>query len=189
MKNRKTVTAHLDAKSVKTILASLKGDNDKKSLLLFSLGFYTGFRISDILQLTWEQLRNDKLEVIERKTKKLRTVIIAKDLRSIIKFCDNEQTGFCFVSERHHTQKAMTVQGANKLIKRVFERYAIEVQNASSHTFRKTFAMQMYNRLGSNDKALSIVSKMLNHSKTETTLKYLNLSQRQINNCYENFTF
>lgn len=189
MKN-KTATSPLSKKEAKTILTALKGDNDKKSLLLFALGFYTGFRISDILNITWEQLRSDKIMMTEKKTKKERFVPIKGDLRKYINFCDTDnKTGFVFVGERHHTGKPMTVQGANKRIKKVFERYAINTQNPSSHTLRKTFAFNLYSQLGKDNFALITVSKILNHSNTGVTRDYLGITEKVIDNCYEMLSF
>jgi integrase len=189
--SKRTATAPLSRKEAKTILTALRGDDDKKSLLLFSLGFYTGFRISDILSITWEQLRTNEIAIIEKKTNKHRTVPIKSDLRSIIDFCDTDSTNetFCFVGEKHNTGKAMTTQGANKRIKRVFDKYAIKTQNASSHTLRKTFAFNLYTQLGKDNHALIVVSKILNHQNTGITRDYLGVTHKIIDNCYELLTF
>lgn len=186
-----TTTAPLSAKTAKSILSSLKGDNDKKSLLLFGLGFYTGFRIGDILNLTWNDVRSEKIETKEQKTSKRRLVTINTELQKIIKFCDNGQDGenFIFVGERHHTGKPMTVTGANKRIKSIFDRYGIETENASSHTLRKTFAYGVYTQLGKTDEALMTVSKLLNHSNTGVTRDYLGITATVLSDCYINLKF
>ena len=189
--SKRTATAPLSRKEAKTLLTALKGDKDKKSLLLFALGFYTGFRISDILGISWKQLRTAQISIIEKKTQKQREVPIKGDLKNIIDFCDEnpQNEGFCFVGEKHNTGKPMTTQGANKRIKRIFDKYAIETQNASSHTLRKTFAFNLYTQLGKDNHALILVSKILNHQNTGITRDYLGITHKLIDNCYELLKF
>ncbi len=190
MKNTTNTTAPLSQKEASNILKLLKVDNKKNELLIFAIGFYTGFRISDILTITWEQLRSsDQICITEKKTKKERCISINKKLQTIINFCDEGQTGFCFVSARHHTGKAITVQGANKMIKRVFDRYEVKTLNASSHTLRKTFAYNLYINGGKSEDALIFVSHILNHSNLSVTRRYLGITQKKIENLILSLNF
>ena len=58
--------------------------------LMFAIGFYTGFRISDILNIKWDTITDEKNKAVkeftltEKKTKKSRTVQVNKDLAKII---------------------------------------------------------------------------------------------------------
>lgn len=190
MKNNSNTTAPLSQKQASNILKLLKADDKKKELLLFALGFYTGFRISDILTIEWEQLRSsEQICITEKKTTKERCIQINKKLQRIIKFCDSGENGYCFVSVKHNTGKPMTVQGANKLIKRVFENYEVKTQNPSSHTLRKTFAYNLYVNGGKSEDALIFVSHILNHSNLSVTRRYLGITQKKIDNLIHSLNF
>lgn len=181
MSAKPNTTAPLSQKQASNILKLLTADSKRKELLMFAIGFYTGFRISDILTITWQQLRDtDQICIKEKKTSKERCIQFNKKLKAIIKFCDIGLNGHCFVSAKHHTGKPMTIQGANKLIKRVFNHYEIKTKNASSHTLRKTFAYNLYIIGGKSEDALIFVSHILNHSTLSMTRRYLGITQKKI---------
>lgn len=191
MKSSKTstktrTTQPLDTKQVSNLLKLLKADEKRKELLLCACELFTGFRISDILNLTWSDLRNVKNEIslFEKKTGKQATRQINKEFKEIIKFCDDKSakdTDFVFTSSNHANGKSMTVQGANYIIKKVFEKYNISNANASTHALRKTFARMIYEQNGRNDDALILLSEILNHGCISVTRKYIGLTDEKKN--------
>jgi integrase len=52
-----------------------------------------------------------------------------------------------------------------------------------THSPRKTFGYHVYKRTGGN---IGLVQKLLNHSVTEYTLRYIGIDREQMDNIYRN---
>jgi len=189
--SKKTVTAPLKWTTAMKLLAIMRETNDlAESRLLFALGFYTGLRISDMLQLSWQDLEYSILEIEEQKTGKFRKIdlnkkllAIIQEVKSIIQPFDYNQ--FIFKGKRGpNKNKPLTVVGANNRIKQIFKRFDIKTQNPSSHTLRKTFALRVYNVNQRSEDALILLSEMFNHSNISITRKYIGITQERIANVY-----
>ncbi|MDI5887637.1 hypothetical protein [Flavobacterium yafengii] len=58
LKGQKTTSDFLEWDKMQTIVLKLERDNDLKFALLIATGSYIGLRISDLLQLRWNQVLN-----------------------------------------------------------------------------------------------------------------------------------
>jgi integrase len=192
---RKTVTAPLKWIEALNLLKLLKVDNKHDTRLIFALGFYTGLRISDILQTQWSDIiskngtAKNTISRKEIKTGKFREIDINESLREIIegayKFEKPKSLSlYCFTFKKHQLKKPLTVTGANKRIKTIFENYSITTQNPSSHTLRKTFALRVFEANNKSEEALILLGEMFNHSSIAVTRKYIGLTQSRIKNAY-----
>lgn len=188
-KGTTTETAPLKWNVATTLLKAMKEDSkNANTRLMLAVGFFTGLRISDILNLKWNQLLNGDLTVKEKKTNKVRTIKIVPMLQTIVNnVYDGENLeSFIFISKAYNSdQKKITVTAANKRIKKVFTKYGIEVQNASSHTLRKTFARRIWEGHGKTDEALIYLCELLGHSSTKMTRKYIGITKQVISNLYD----
>ena len=161
--------------------------------LMLACGFYTAFRIGDILTLTWGDLWGDTFTRFEQKTGKGRKISVNADLKNIAletyqmmpkKPLDDE---LIFVVQKNvRDKKAISVTAANKRVAKYFDKYGITADNPSSHTLRKTFARRVYDKNGKTDAALHILSEILNHSDIKTTRKYIGLTDELIKDIYLN---
>jgi len=161
--------------------------------LMFACGFYTAFRIGDILTLTWGDLWGDTFRRFEQKTGKGRKISVNPDLKRIAletynlmpkKPLDDE---LIFIVQKNvRDKKAISVTAANKRVAKHFEKYGITAANPSSHTLRKTFARRVYDNNGQTDAALHILSEILNHADIKTTRKYIGLTDELIKDIYLN---
>ena len=194
---KKTTTAPLKWIEAQNLLKLLKVDNKHNTRLLFSIGFYTGLRISDILQIKWSDIISsngepkETLSRKETKTGKFREIEINETLREVIEEAYKYENPkslslYCFTFKRHKLKKPLTVTGANKRIKTTFEKYSITTQNPSSHTLRKTFALRVFEANDKSEEALILLSEIFNHSSIAITRKYIGLTQSRIKNAYLN---
>ena len=194
---KKTTTAPLKWIEAQNLLKLLKADNKHDTRLLFALGFYTGLRISDILQIKWSDIIEinrkvrRKLTIKETKTGKIREIDINENLRDIVeetlKFENPKNLSlYCFTFKKHNLKKPLTVTGANKRIKTTLDRYSIKTQNPSSHTLRKTFALRVFEANNKSEEGLILLSEIFNHSSIATTRRYIGLTQSKIKNAYLN---
>jgi integrase len=182
-KGRKTETAPLPWKVATTLIKAAISDNDPRTALLVGIGIYTGLRIGDILNLTWENVEGATIDLVEGKTKKTRRITVHSDLVAIFEACRPKRaTGYIFTFRT--TGRPITVQGANMRIAGSFEKYGIQAQNASSHTLRKTFARRVWEANGKTDAALVLLSQILNHSSTATTRRYIGITAERIADAY-----
>lgn len=139
-----------------------------------------GLRISDILQLTWSQLRQDEFTIKERKTGKQRTLAVNHHIKNAVNLFDANATGYIFVSQKGCVY---AVQSINVLLKEVFKKES-EKLNISSHSLRKTMGRHVYDKLGKSEDALVFLSEIYNHTSLRVTRIYLGLRQQEINNIY-----
>ena len=67
------------------------------------------------------------------------------------------------------------------MLKKIFNRYGIVTDNASSYTLRKTFALRLlFQVLGETTPALLSVQKALGHQSQEYTLDYIGITWKQV---------
>ena len=184
-----------DTKKIDAMKAIMKGKSSYRDLLLFTLGINTGLRISDILALKWGDFINgggkllnagDQLNVLEKKTKKVKTFVINKSVAEALKLYHESLDGVSSGDPVFPSRK--TSKGKLKPIKReaawqMLNRYANMVglnDGIGTHTLRKTFGYHLYKK----GVALEYIQKMLNHSSPAVTLRYIGITQEQLNDIY-----
>ena len=76
------------------------------------------------------------------------------------------------------------------ILKDLQVRYNLKVKNLSSHSLRKCFGREVFNRSGENAE-LSIVklSHLFNHSSPSVTRRYLVVSQKELLETYDVLSF
>ena len=80
-------------------------DNNSRIHFLFTVGIKSGFRISDILNLTYEDIRGKThFDVVEKKTKKRRTIAIHPAILAAFEKYDNGETGLLFTSNSNRNR-------------------------------------------------------------------------------------
>ena len=87
---------------------------NERDYVLFLFGIYTGLRVSDIIPIKVKQIIEDKIEIREKKTGKIRRFPINQQLRNALnQYIDNKQLKEYdfFISE----QKKREWQGSENL--------------------------------------------------------------------------
>lgn len=144
--------------------------------LLIVCGVNFGLRISDLLGISYDQLKSGKFVVNEKKTKKRRMMVVNQyvqealdEMKGNIRY---ELGGKCFVSQKGGVYSQ---QHVNRLIKKVFGR------GYSSHGLRKGFGRRLYDKSGKN---LAVVQMQLQHMNPADTLRYIGVTQENMNQCF-----
>lgn len=158
---------------------SLIKDNYPRLAAMVILGVHTGLRIGDIRMLTWKQLLENNISIVEQKTSKSKCVVLTNKVIQLLHTCyiqagsPNEEQHFLL------SQKGMiyTVQRLNVIMKEWKYTYHLNVDSISTHTLRKTMATRLLSLY--TDKVLGIkaVQGALNHNTVDNTLRYLGISQ------------
>lgn len=192
-KFQNTTADYLEWDSNILLISKLYQDQNYKFALLIALGSFFGVRISDLLNLKWYDILNtDTLNIIEKKTKKQRTIKINDQLKKHIQSCYKEikplsSNDYIFISQKG---SVYSVQRINVVFKEIRVKYNLKIKNFSTHSMRKTFGRQVYNNAGSNaELALVKLSELFNHSDVRTTRKYLGLRSEELMEAYDSLSF
>jgi integrase len=131
-----------------------------KYRLIVSIAFYTGLRISDILNLKTKQISRKQFKIRELKTNKEKSVYLADPLRGDIL----SQAGefYCFESRKGYNYH-LSRQAVSKAIKKATD------GKWSIHSLRKNYAVR---KLKGDIINLAKVQKLLNHDSPSTTVIY-----------------
>lgn len=186
LKGQKTTSDFLEWEKMQTLVLKLERDGDLKFALLIATGSYIGLRISDLLQLRWNQVLNqDYFTIVEKKTKKTRRVTINPELQNVL----NRLFGQLGTNEsdlmfaNRFGDKPFSVQYVNSKLKDIFTSYNIRGQY-SSHFMRKTLGRRVWEVNKYSDQALLLLSQLFNHSNVATTKIYLGIRESEISNLY-----
>ena len=145
-------------------------------------GTYTGLRISDILKLKVADVKNKKyINLREKKTGKQNIIEINPVLREVYNnFCiDKPKEDYLF--RKVSINKPISRTRAWKIMKEIGERFGVE--NLGTHTLRKTFGYHYYKKTGD----VATLMKMYNHSKESITLRYIGITQDNVNKARRDF--
>lgn len=159
-----------------------------RNQLIWVFGTNTGLRISDILGLNVEDVRNKQyIEVIEKKTKKYKRIRLNDKLQRLIKkyLVERDKTYSVtedeplFIGKKH---KRLDRSQVYRLLNDTCKNLDINL-NVGTHTMRKTFGYHNYKQF--NDVAL--LQKIFNHSSPAITMRYIGIAQEELDETYVNF--
>jgi len=183
---QKTKSDYIPWEAMLSTVLKLERDGQLKYALLIAVGSYVGLRISDLRILRWSDILDKQiLVVIEKKTKKERKITIHPDLQEIVKRLHSKMNQdinqYMFVNR--FGDRPISIQHINFKLKEIFAKYGVEGK-FSSHCLRKTLSRRVYNQNGCSDKALLLLSDLLNHSSVKITKLYLGIQEQEISNLY-----
>ncbi len=145
--------------------------------LLVVCGINLGLRIDDLLKVTLEDLRSDKIIITEGKTKKKRNLVINNNIKRALKYFKDSERGYAFKSQK---KTVYSTQHVNRLIKKYFK------GKVSSHSLRKSFGRRVWSNDNESERSLIYLSEIFNHSSSLTTRIYLGIRQEELNAIYLN---
>jgi integrase len=175
------------------LIRNLYNDGNYKMSLLISFGSFWGLRISDVLSLKWEQVYNhDEFSLVEHKTGKTREIKINAQLKRHIEDCYEKikprtLDEFIFTSQKG---SIYSIQRINVILKDLKVKYNLKIKNFSSHSLRKCFGREIFNRSAENaELAIVKLSQLFNHSNPSITRRYLGITQQELLNTYDVLSF
>lgn len=154
-----------------------------RNYAMVSVALNTSLRISDLLQLKWEDVYDIRLQrfkkyiaITEQKTGKKNCIAINKQVKYALNMLKNSLT---IVDEKEYIYKSrigqnqpITRSTAFKIIKKAV--YDLNMEGViSCHSLRKTFGYQAW-KLGTPP---ALIMSIYNHSSMEITKRYLSIDQ------------
>jgi len=188
----RTVQPIRDIKKIKAIKGNLRKRNPR-DFLLFTLGINTGLRISDILRLKVEDVKDqtgeikEYLDLNEKKTKKQRLIYLNDEVRNALEYYF-EKTGiydlerYLFISDKTKINKPISRIRAWQLIQIWCREVGIKGR-IGTHTIRKTAGYQM--RIAGV--AIELIQEVLGHQSISMTKRYLGITDDEITKVLKNF--
>ena len=139
-----------------------------RDFVLFKLGINCGLRISDILNLNIEHVKNKNIiEIYEQKTGKFKKIPLNKELQKIInKFVQNKFLNEPLFKTKYDNRLDRIT--AYRIINRAARTVGIN-NKIGTHTLRKTFGYHFYKKY----KDIVLLQKVFNHSTPNVTLRYI----------------
>jgi integrase len=168
-----------DIESIKKLLSQ-----NKRDLLLFTMGINNGLRCGDLLRLRVKDVKylkpSEILKIREQKTGKENVLMINKTTYKILKEYLEEQNpneeDYLFQSRKGQNQH-LTVSYTNILVKNWCKSINLK-GNYGTHSLRKTFGFVQRKKFGVG---IEILMKRFNHSSQYITQKYLGIEDKEVN--------
>lgn len=174
-----------DLKQIETIKKLLKLQN-LRDYCLFVLGINSGLRISDLLKLTISDIIEngkikDRIRLREKKTNKFKDFPLSEKakqaIKEYLKTRNYKEYEPLFISRKNN---GFLLRGqAYKIINNVAKSVGIK-EKIGTHTLRKTFGYHAYN----NGYDITIIQKLFNHSSPSVTLRYIGITQDELDDVY-----
>lgn len=169
-----------DIERMKTDLLKTAG---LKGYMLFVIGINSGLRVSDILNLKVEDVK-DKQHIMlkEMKTGKSKRFLINTSLKADIdKYIQGMNDAEYLFQSRKGVNKAITRVQAYRILNRSAKNIGLE--EVGTHTMRKTFGYWHYKQF----KDVAILQDILNHSAPSVTLRYIGINDDVKDKTIEDF--
>ncbi len=167
-----------DIKKVEQYLAQ----RSLRNRLIFVFGINTGLRVSDILGLNVSDVLNKThIEIREQKTNKYKMFPLNNKLRELIsEYLKNRSFEEpLFVGKKHkRLHRSQVYRFLNEACRAVGVKSRV-----GTHTMRKTFGYFYYKQFNN----VVLLQKILNHSNPAVTLRYIGITQDEIDFSYYNF--
>ena len=172
-----------DLEKIEEIKTILK-ENGTRDLLLFCMGINTALRVSDLLKLKVGDVRGKShVELKEQKTGKLKRFPLRGKLLELVEgYIKNKSDEEYLFPSRNGNNKPITRVMAYLIINNACRKAGIQ-DRIGIHTLRKTFSYHHYQTY----KDVAMLQFLLNHSSPSITLKYIGITQDNIEESLLNF--
>lgn len=177
----KTVQPIRDKKLIERMKNELK-KSGTRDYMMFCFGINIGLRISDILNLKVEDIKDKThITLTEQKTGKVRRIKIngiQDDLNEYIQGMNDHD--YLFRSQKGDNSPISRVQAYRILNKAA---HNLGIEEIGTHTMRKTFGYHFYQKT----KDVALLQGLFQHSAPSVTLRYIGISQDIMDTAMDDF--
>lgn len=159
-------------------------ESGTRDLLLFTMGINTGLRISDLLKLKINDVKGKShIEIKELKTGKIKRFPLLGNLQSMIEEYIRGKADYDYLfKSRNGKNKPISRVMAYVIINQACKKAQI-TDNVGTHTLRKTFGYHHYQTFHD----VAILQYLLNHSSPSITLRYIGITQDNVEDTLKQF--
>ena len=143
-------------------------------------GLNVGLRISDLLSIKFSDINNDRLLIKESKTGKVANIKLNNKAVKIMKEIKGEHPMHIYLFQSYRNQQSLNKAPAplsRRSIAKAFYEVGLETNIAlGTHSLRKTRGYMLYNQT----KDIGKVMRMLRHTSAGVTLRYIGITQDDV---------
>lgn len=166
----------------KALIEEIKNRLAPRDRFMFTLGINVGCRISDLLELKVKDVRNKThLVITEEKTGKEKRFRLNPQVQAmILEYTEGmDDDAWLFPSRKQggHIKRVQAYKILNKVAREV------GLEEIGTHTLRKTFGYWFYKRT----KDVATLQYIFNHSAPSVTLRYIGITQDNVDALIEDF--
>lgn len=174
-----------DVKQIETIKRLLRQQNIR-DYCLFVLGINSGLRISDLLRLRISAVAEkgkpkERIRLREKKTNKFKDFPITDSAKRALKEYLNtriiNENEPLFISRKN--KGFLTRQQAYRILNEAARSIGIK-EKIGTHTLRKTFGYHAHKK----GYDITLIQKLFNHSAPSITMRYIGITQEQMDEVY-----
>lgn len=175
------VHAVKDINILKSIPSLLTKHYGEQMADIWEFGINVAIRISDTLNIKITDIENGRLQVVESKTGKVADISLNDKAAAIVNkiISNHPDTTYLFQSRSSRNvsnrTKPLSRQAVTIAFKGIGEIIGVKL---GTHSMRKTRGFHLYRR--TND--IARVAAMLRHSSTAVTMRYIGITQDDIDN-------
>lgn len=174
------VQAVKDLDKVKLVGYLLEKTYGQQIADIWNIGLNLALRISDLLSIRFSDIQNDRLILREGKTGKLATIKLNEKARVIIERIRSEHPDHVYLFQSYRNRwslnqppKPLSRRYVSKAISMIGEEVGLDL---GTHSMRKTRGYHLYK----NTNDIARVMKMLRHSSEAVTLRYIGITQEDV---------
>lgn len=171
VKREKKLPVILSKEEIEKLVAATKNINHR---LIIQIGYSAGLRVSEIINLKWEDIdfNRNLIHLKRAKGKKDRIVMLSQKVKEGLESLSQEKQGYVFQTNRNGKYTQRTIQ---KIIEHTAKKAGIN-KKITPHTLRHSFATHLLE----NGTDLRYIRDLLGHSDISTTLIYTKVSNKDI---------
>ena len=179
------VQAIKDLDTVKLISYLLEKRCSKQMSHIWNIGLNLALRISDLLSVKFTDIQNDRLIIFESKTGKLAEIKLNQKALAFIHEVRVTHPNHVYLFQSYRNQQSkssITRPLSRRAVTRAFALVGEELNlKLGTHSMRKTRGYHLYHKT----QDIVRVMKMLRHSSEATTLRYIGITQEEIDKDFE----
>ena len=155
---------------------------------VFQFGINTALRISDLLSIKFSEIEIDSegsavIRLKEQKTGKRKVLTLNSGAQEVIerRRAAHKEDEYLFQVHSNRTRgsvKSISRQSVSRVFQSIGEKWNIKL---NTHTMRKTRGYMMYK----NGVPLETIARVLNHSSSATTMRYIGITAQDVKRSYE----
>ena len=147
---------------------------------VWNIGLNLALRISDLLSIRFADIQDDRLILRESKTGKMANIQINRKALDIIERIHKEHPAHVYLFQSYRNRQSINKQPmplSRRSVTKAFAEIGEEMHIAlGTHSMRKTRGYHLYQ----NTKDIARVMKMLRHSSEGVTLRYIGITQDEV---------
>jgi integrase len=175
-----------DRKKIEAMKKILHADSIR-NYVLFVLGINSGIRISDLCSLMDLDVKEDsgkikeRIVIREKKTGKVKNYPINESAKkALIEFLGEKKPEGKFIFASKKGRQPITRVQAYRILNDAAN--LVGIPRIGTHSLRKTFGYHAHK----NGTSITLLQKLFNHETQKDTLKYIGITQDEIDEVYVN---